>query len=138
MATDKDILINPREYQIVNKSTGVVIDLDVIMRKCDANGWQKTYAKALASMIDCGGGVAQVIAYIIKNKNVDNMIIGTYQQIAENSGVSKRTVATAFKELTKKGFLKLKSPSCYMLDPYIMRYGSTGKGVALVTVWSNI
>ena len=138
MKRSEDILINPREYQIINKSTGVVMDMDVIVKKCDANGWQKTYAKSLSELIDCGGGVAKVIAYIIKNKNVDNMVIGTYQQIADKSGVSKRTVATAFKELTEKGFLKLKSPSCYMLDPNVMRYGSTGKGVALVTVWSNI
>ena len=104
----------------------------------DAKGWQKTYAKSLAVMVDCGGGVAKVIAYILKNKNVDNMIIGTYQQIADKSGVSKRTVATAFKELSSKGFLRVKSPSCYMLDPNVMRYGSAGKGVALVTVWANI
>jgi hypothetical protein len=135
---DNDILINPKEYQIINKSTGVVVDMDVIMKKCDAKGWQKTYAKSLAGMVDCGGGVAKVIAYILKNKNVDNMIIGTYQQIADKSGVSKRTVATAFKELSSKGFLRVKSPSCYMLDPNVMRYGSAGKGVALITVWANI
>lgn len=139
MKANDDILINPKEYQIVNKTTGAIVDLDVIVKRCDINGWEKTYAKSLAEMINCrGGSVSRVIAHIIKHKNSDNMIIGTYQQIADKAGVSKRTVATAFKELIKSGFIKLKSPSCYMLNPQVMRYGSKGKGVALITVWANI
>ena len=138
MKEDEQVFINPRQYEIRNKETGEISDMDIIVKKCNVSGWEKTYPKALANLIGCGGCTASVISYFIENKNTDNMIIGTYAQIAEKVGVSERTVANTIKALKKNRFLKQHSPSCYMLDPNVMRYGSQGKGVALLTVWDNL
>lgn len=138
MKESEEIFINPRQYEIRNKETGEIHNMDMIVKKCSVSGWEKTYPKALANLINCGGCAASVISYFIEKKNADNLIIGTYPQIAEEVGVSDRTVANTIKALKKNKFIRSQSPSCYMLDPSIMRYGSKGKGIALMTVWNSL
>ena len=126
------------DYVIVNKFTGEELPFDVFVQKADGKYWEKAYAPILAEYLCCVGTSAnKVLAYVVKNKDTNNMLIGSVAVIAKGAEVSSKTVTTVFKALRKAGMLKLRQNGVYMLSPNLLRQGSKTKGAVLIRTWEE-
>ncbi len=79
-----DDYINPATYMLIDRITGEEIDIKIFIERCNDDYWEKAYAKTIAEYIGLtGSGYNKVLSYLLKEKNVDNMIIGTVRSISQ-------------------------------------------------------
>ncbi len=130
---------NPSTYQVIDRVTGEEINVGFFIEKTNKNAWQKAYAKTLSEYIKCGEGKAvNLLSYIIKEKDVNNMLHGTQREIARKAEVSLDVVTRTMRALQAKKMIKIVRSGCYMLSPEVMSNGSTKKGVIMMRMWGDI
>lgn len=130
---------NPKTYQVIDRVTGEEINVDFFIEKTNKNTWQKAYAKTLAEYIQCGDGKAvNLLAYIIKEKDINNMVHGTQRELAKNASVSLDVVTRTMRALQAKKLIKKVRAGCYMVSPDVMSNGSTKRGVIMMRAWGDI
>lgn len=130
--------MNYIDWMVVNKATGETLELDMFVTK-DGGSFDKIYLKEFAKAIECtGDGSIKLLAYMLKNKNYKNEVLGTQKMIANESGVGSATVSRTFKALIKHGFLKMKYSGMYIINPSMIHYGQQGNKIAILKVWENI
>lgn len=101
--------------------------------------WQKIVAPRLSEILDSTGSKkAKFIGYLINKKTRDNLIYGTYAEMAKNSGVSIDVVKRLFPVLLKGGFIKRVNHCEYMLDPTMIRPGERWRGGVMVSLWKDL
>lgn len=126
------------EYIMVNKVTGETVDADIFMEQIPKEYWEKAYAKVLAEYIGVAGTATNnVLAWLIKNKDSNNRIIGTFSQIAVECNTTVPTVSTLFQKLYKQELLKKVQNGIYMLSPNLLRHGNSTKGAILFKKWGD-
>jgi CRP-like cAMP-binding protein len=89
------------------------------------NGWEMGYPQELAGMlmlIPSAG--AQVLAYILTTKRRDNKLEQTNQQIADDLGMSLKSVAKTMKEFEKHGYIRRGTRGIRMISPRVLSWGS--------------
>jgi len=129
---------NPDTYAVIDKITGEEVDVSIFIEEVKSGYWEKAYAKTLADYIKIGGtGSATVLAYLLRTKNSDNLVLATRDEMIKGSGASRGTVSKVIKALTEKGFLKLIRSGCYMISPKLIRHGSNTRGAMLLRLWSE-
>jgi len=125
-------------FIIVNKSTGEAIPVDIFIEQIPDDYWEKAYAKMLAEYIGVTGTATnKVLAWLITNKDSNNMVIGTLSKIAKECDTTVPTVSTLFQNLYKREFLKKVQNGVYMLSPSILRHGNATKGAILFKKWGD-
>ena len=132
-------MLKPSErYVLLDRKTGEEIPADLYESKVDRQGWQKAYARTMADYLELTGHApTKVLAYFLRKKDSNNLIIGSYDDIAEAADVSRRTVASMIKILQKKQFLRKIQNGVYMVSPELMRHGSRQKGIILFRKWAD-
>lgn len=134
---EKDLDWN--RYALMDKSTGEVLDMAIFVKKLEGKYWEKAYAKTLAEYIGlAGSSSADILAYMLKAKDSNNLILGTVREIAKSAGTAPKTVSLLFKRLGEKKLLKKVRSGCYMLSPDLLRYGNNTKGAMLVRFWGDL
>lgn len=129
---------DPTRYKLVDTETGEFLEMHFLADKVRKAGWEKAYAKLLCEYIGCAGSsTTKVLAYLIEQRNADNLIIGSQEDIANEAGVSTPTVKAVFKKLLAKGLLKMIKHSVYMITPSMIRNGSNQKGMMLFRLWDE-
>lgn len=137
--TDIRDRFNPATYMVIDKITGEEIDVAVFVEKASKNGWQKAYAKTLASYINIAGDKASaVLSYLIQEKDASNLVHGTQAEIANNAGASIAVTKRVMKKLIDKEMIKIVRSGCYMLTPKMIRIGNNYQGAMLLRLWDNI
>jgi hypothetical protein len=125
-------------YTMVNDRTGEIVPVDMFIEKIPKQYWERAYAKVLAEYIGVAGTATNtVLAWLIKNKDSNNRIIGTFAIIAKECKTTVPTVSTLFQKLYKKEFLKKVHNGVYMLSPSLLRHGSQTKGAILFKKWGD-
>jgi hypothetical protein len=126
------------KYMMVNTRTGEMLSVDIFIEKIPKEYWERAYAKVLAEYIGVAGTATnKVLAWLIKNKDSNNRIIGTFAKIAEECGTTVPTVSTLFQKLYKKEFIRKVQNGIYMLSPSLLRHGSQTKGAVLFKKWGD-
>ena len=129
---------NSETYAVICRITGEEVPVQIFIEKASKEYWERAYAKTLAEYINVSGSNPnKVLAYLIKNKNVDNYILNTVRGIADELKISKTHVSDVFKVLKDKGFLKKMRNGCYFLSPEILRHGSKTRGAMLLRLWDE-
>jgi len=132
MNTDEDT------YTMVNDRTGEIMPVDMFIEKIPKAYWERSYAKLLAEYIGVAGTATNtVLAWLIKNKDSNNRIIGTFAFIAKECDTTVPTVSTLFQKLYKKNLLKKVHNGVYMLSPSLLRHGNQNKGAILFKRWGD-
>jgi len=91
-------------YGIINLDTGEIEPIDVYVGKVDQ--WERVYAKTLVDMLNITGEAqTKIIAYMIKNKDYKNVVMGTVRSIAADTGCSTRTVQRTITTLMSNEYL---------------------------------
>jgi len=131
--------VNKSTYMLIDRITGEEVNIDLFIEKASSEYWEKAYAKTLAEYINISGtNTNKVLAYLIKQKTIENIINGTVREIAVKAEASHTTVAKVFKVLQKKKLLKKVRNGCYFLSPDILRHGSANRGAMLIRMWDSI
>jgi len=127
---------NPETYMVIDKITGEELDVAIFIDSAKKSGWEKAYAEMLSSYIKCGSAkTTDLLAWVIGSRDGSNLIQGTQEEIAEQSGVSIFVVKKVFKELYEKGFLKRVRSGCNMVSPTMIRNGDNRKGAMMLRMW---
>ena len=130
---------NPATYEVIDKVTGDVIDVQIFIERVTKDKWEKVYAKTLAEYIGIGGSAScKVLAYLISDRDSKNLILGTQQEIADNLEISKKSVSNVFKLLREMDMLKEIRSGCYFLSPKVISYGNKVHGAMLLRIWGEI
>jgi len=125
-------------YTMINDRTGEVVPVDMFIEKIPKAYWERSYAKVLAEYIGVAGTATNtVLAWLIKNKDANNRIIGTFALIAKECNTTVPTVSTLFQKLYKRNLLKKVHNGVYMLSPSLLRHGSSNKGAVLFKQWDD-
>ena len=134
-----DESFNPATYEVRDIITGEIIPVQIFIEEVNKDYWEKAFAKTIAEYIGLGGSSAcKVLAYLIKNKTIQNLVNGTVRSISEEVGVSTRATISTFKLLQEKGFIKKIRNGCYFVYPKLMSYGSKQQGAILMKLWGEI
>lgn len=129
---------NPDTYEVTDVITGEVIPVNLFVEHCSKDYWEKAYARTLAEFIGVfGTGKISVLAYLIKERNEQNLILGTTRSIAKECNTHFSTVQSIFTLLQKKDYLKKVRNGCYFLSPKIIRHGNTVHGAMLLRIWDS-
>lgn len=132
------VKFDPEKYVVVDTLTGEELPMETLINKASSEYWEKAYSERIADYIELAGGSStRVLAYLIREKDTKNLIIGTVRGIAEECKVSTKVVTKLFKTLQEDKFLKKVSNGVYMLSPYLLRHGSSIQGAMLLRIWEK-
>lgn len=119
------------KQELVNRTTGEVIECDVVeFEDRDANFEKIWLGHVLSAIDDIGNAKIKVLTYLIKNKsNADNTVIATQDEIAAVCGVSRQTVNTTLKALENHEIISKHRgvKGVYMLNPNVIFKGTHNK-----------
>ena len=125
-------------YMVVERETGDVIPVDVFLEAVPPGYWEKAYAKTLAEYIGVVGNASStILAWVLTHKDSNNLIHGSFAEIAEECATTRATVNALFQKLYKKELLKKIRNGCYMVSPEILRHGSKTRGAMVLRLWRD-
>ena len=126
------------KYLVVDKETGEVLEIDMFIDKVPKEYWEKAYAKSLGDYVGAAGNAsAEILAWILQNKSSDNVVLGSFAEIAKQCSTTKSTVSLLFQKLYGKNLMKKIRAGHYMLSPKVMRYGGNTKGAMVLRLWED-
>jgi len=125
-------------YVVMERDTGNIVNVDVFLETVPSKYWEKAYAKVLAEYVGTAGNAsANILAWVLKSKDANNLVHGSFSEIAELCGTTKPTVSGLFQKLYKKELLKKVRNGCYMVSPNILRHGSNTRGAMVLRLWQD-
>lgn len=118
-------------YQQINPETGEVIGdiktVDVVVKEVPRTGFAITYLSSIINMIDSiGNKKMQVVKYILKNMDSNNILLQTVREIAAGCDCSLQTVNDTLRLLSDTGIIARKT-GAIMLSPKLVHKGNARK-----------
>lgn len=129
-------------YQRINPDTGEIIGeikaVDVVVKEVPRVGFAITYLSTIVQLIDnVGNKKMQVVKYVLKSMDSNNLLIKTVREIAEGSGCSVQTVNDTLKILESCGIIARKT-GVIMLSPKLVHKGNAQRERMLMTKFVEI
>jgi len=113
------------EYGVINMRTGKIQEIKVYDDP-KSGRWDKVWAKTLAELLELSGeNRTKIIAYLIRNKNYENVILATVRKISEDVGVSTKTVNKTLLQMQNAGFISRLHNGVIMFSPHIIQPGKS-------------
>ena len=113
---------NPDTFMVIDRVTGEEINTVKFLLEATKEKWEKVYADKLSRCIGLSGNsYSKILAYIIISRDSNNLLHGTYREIAEKSNTNKSAVQRVFKVMERHELLKKVRSGCYMMSPKIIR-----------------
>ena len=118
-------------YQQIDPETGAMIGdvrkVDVVIKEIPRTGFAITYLSSIVNLIDSiGNKKMQVVKYVLKNMDSNNLLIQTVREIAAGCGCSVQTVNDTLKILETAGIIARKT-GAIMLSPKLAHKGNAKK-----------
>ena len=136
--TKKEEYFTSDKYMLMDRETMKEVNMQIFLKE-SKGGWEKAYAEQLAIFIGSAlTSTTDILAFIIKNKNSENLIYGTYKSLSEEIGVSKQTIVNVFKNLKNRNMLKLVRNGVYFINPHVIRNGYGLNGAILINEWEDL
>ena len=123
MTTRKKVkVIGTKDF--IDAETGEINTMNVVsVEERDCN-FHKLWLQHIVSSFDLIGNQKIRLAFwIIENLNRDNILNYTYEQIAEKTGISYRTVFNTMKILIESNFLTRHNSGTYIVNPDVIFKG---------------
>lgn len=115
--------INPETGELV----GEVHRVDVVVREVPRTGFAITYLSSIINLIDSiGNKKMQVVKYVLKNMDSNNILLQTVREVAAGCGCSVQTVNDTLKLLEQCGIIARKT-GAIMLSPRLVHKGNAKK-----------
>lgn len=115
-------------------------DILGVIGKAPKGGFEITRLEFLFDVLDIvrGKGSAEVIKYILTNKNAENLIYATVSSISKCTGVSRKVTGETIKQLKEKGLIKSVNKNIMMLHPKLLHKGDSRRESFLFNIYSKI
>lgn len=123
-------LVGSKKKRLVDLDTGEEIYVDQVTKRVyGTKNFIKVYLADLLQMLGLlESKPLDVLCYIIENTNTSNNIfIGTYKQIAKDTGTSEPTIAKVMKKLQEGKYIKKVQNGVYFISPSVMVKGNDFK-----------
>ena len=106
---------------------GEIRQVDVVIKEVPRNGFAITYLSSIINLIDSiGNKKMQVVKYVLKNMDSNNVLLQTVREIAEGCGCSPQTVNDTLKLLYEAGIIARRT-GAIMLSPKLVHKGNAKK-----------
>ena len=133
-------LIGTKRKELIDKETGEIIEVDQITKKVygQKNFWKLYLSDFLPVLGIVENKQVDILIYILENTQPsNNMFIGTYKTIRENTKASETTIAKVMKKLQEQKFLKKIQNGLWQGSPNIMMKGNENKKQLLLSYFCN-
>lgn len=133
-------LIGEKKKKYIDADTGEVVWVDQISKRTygTKNFWKCYLMDFLTVLGIIDSKQLDIFIYIVENTNQStNMFIGTYKKIAEDVGVSSRTIATIMKKLRENNFIKKVQNGVWLVNPNILMKGNDTKRQILLSYYQS-
>jgi DNA-binding transcriptional ArsR family regulator len=111
----------------INQRTGEIIEAQTLSKEVTGDvdiGFEKLWVGHILDAVqEVGNAKMQVLFWLIRNKDRNNMVRATLDDIAAKSGVSRRTVASLMTALRKANVVQLEYGGRWMLNPAVVFKG---------------
>ncbi len=114
----------------VNQQTGEIIETQTLSKEVkDVDiGFHKLWiGHILETIEEVGNAKVKVLFWLLKNADQTNLIKGSVTQIANETGVSRRTVGGLMSALRKADVVRLEWDGRWILNPGVLFKGGHGK-----------
>lgn len=111
----------------INEKTGEIKEMQVVeadVHDRDSNFHKLFLQDFIAALELVANQKTKLCYWIIRNMNRDNLLLYSYRQIADKTGISYGTVADTMKTLQEADFLRKQSSGYYMVNPNILFKGT--------------
>ena len=133
-------LVGSKKRELVDQETGELILVDQITKRVyGSKNFIKCYLMDFLTVL----GIMEskqldVFIFIVENTNLaTNLFLGTYDQIAKKTGVSRPTIARILKKLQEHNFIKKVQTGAYLVNPNILVKGNDSKRQILLNYYEN-
>lgn len=125
--------------RFIDEETGEITEFSIMQQNGDFN-FEKIWLGHLMQTLDIiGNQKIKVITHIISNRiKSNNMFIGSQREIAQDIGVSLKTVSLTIQALKEAGFLKEIKKGLYQVNPDYIFKGAKGNRMNIVLQYNNI
>lgn len=125
----------------LNRETGEVSEFTVIEKNIEKDfNFHKIWIQDVLNVLDSfGNKKILVLSYLLKiMRNEDNTFSGSYRELAEDIGVSVKTVNVVINELVESNVIKKISTATYRFNPDIIVKGRSDKRKNLLIKYNYI
>lgn len=125
-----------QQFGIIDLTTGEITSIPVY--EAQTGRWDKVWAKSLADLFEMTGeSRTKVIAYLLRKRNTQNVIHAPMRLVAEETGVSVKTVNRTIKQMVESNYLIRLGQGVVMFSPHIIRPGPKNQGMAVLRRWNE-
>lgn len=133
-------LIGQERRELMDTKTGELMTVDQITKR--VYGTKQFWKCYLMDFLTVLGIIdskqLDVFIYIVENTHqANNLFIGTYKKIQQDTGCSSRTVAKILAKLQENGFIKKVQSGVYMVNPNLLMKGNDHKRQILLSYYEN-
>lgn len=111
----------------IHQATGELIDLQLVESyeaEKDGNFYKLFLNDFISALDSVANQKIHLCFFLISNLSKDNLLLFTYRQLADKTGISYATVADTMKTLQSADFLRKHETGYYMVNPGIIYKGS--------------
>lgn len=125
--------------KLVDLETGEQFEAQTIVKTIGDKDFKKMFIGAVLDKLDgFSSAKLKFILWILENADKQNRIIGTYEQLSIQSGISYPTVARLVPILRDSDILRVMSPSVYMINPDLVASVSSNTRSNLLVKYKSI
>lgn len=133
-------LIGQQKRELIDIETGELILVDQITKRTygTKNFWKCYLMDFLSVLGIIDSKQLDIFIYIVENTNqANNIFLGTYKKISEDTGCSSRTIAKIMTKLQKNNFIKKIQNGAWLVNPNILMKGNDAKRQILLTYYES-
>lgn len=123
--------------KLLDQDTGEIVEVGhVEIQERDAN-FEKIWLGHIIEAIDeIGSKKIEVLMWLFRNRNSENVVLGTNREIAELSGISYDTVATTMVALMRHDIIKRKPGRIY-INPNVIFKGAYQQRMSILLTYAK-
>ena len=134
-------ILEPERWVKLDKEgnpTDEVAEFDVVDKPVLRQNFMIAYLSTIVSMIDkLGNQKMQVVKYLLKEMDSNNLIIKTIAEIEKETGISHTTIQETLKILENANIIHRRT-GVIMISPKLVNRGNAGKERYLLTKFHQI
>jgi len=125
--------LSSKSKRIMDVDTGEVTNITELLVTREDFDFDKIWVLQMATILDLAGSKPiQVLSWFLSHRNADNLAIGTYEKIAQDTNTSPETVKRTVKVLLKAGAFTKVQIGVYRVNPDLIWRGGHGRRQAIL------
>jgi DNA-binding transcriptional ArsR family regulator len=121
------------QQRLVNATTGEIIDAQIVVKTAGDAGFHKIWLHQILELVEeAGNAKMRVLMWLLSKADAQNQIWATFNEIAEATDVSRRTVASLMAALRDANVITETRKSVWRLNPEVIFKGDHQKRMAVL------